>query len=76
MKSGYNFSLMAIVLLFLFSIPINAQIINGADLLFSENQNLISGKKIGVVCNHTALLSNGKHLVDALLEQKNVKVNA
>lgn len=76
MKSGYNFSLMAIVLLFLFSIPINAQIINGADLLFSENQNLISGKKIAVVCNHTALLSNGKHLVDALLEQKNVKVNA
>ena len=49
---------------------------NGADLIFTENLNLISGKKVGVVCNHTSLLSDGTHLVDALLEQKNVKVNA
>lgn len=76
MKQRYNLSLFAIVLLFLFSIPNKAQIINGADLLFSENLYLINGKKIGVVCNHTSLLSDGTHLVDALLNQKEVKVNA
>ncbi len=51
-----------------------AQIINGADLLFSENLNLIAGKNVGVVCNHTSLLSDGTHLVDALIKQKDVTV--
>ncbi len=76
MKLSYIISLMATILLFIFSIPINAQIINGADLLFSENLSLISGKKVGVVCNHTSLLSDGTHLVDALIEQKDVTVKA
>lgn len=76
MKQKYNCSLIVIVLIFTFSIPNYAQIINGADLLFSENLNLISGKKVGVVCNHTSLLSDGTHLVDALLGQKNVTVKA
>ncbi|MFZ2324272.1 MAG: DUF1343 domain-containing protein [Ignavibacteriaceae bacterium] len=60
----------------LISTKVDAQIIIGADLIFSENLNLISGKRVGVVCNHTALLSDGTHLVDALLGQKDVKVNA
>lgn len=76
MKQRYNYCLYTVVLLFIISIPINAQIINGADLLFSENLNLISGKKIGLVCNHTSLLSDGTHLVDALIEQKDVTVKA
>jgi uncharacterized protein YbbC (DUF1343 family) len=67
---------MTIILLFLFSLKLNAQILNGVDLLFSENLNLLNGKKVGVVCNHTSLLSNGTHLVDALLEHKNVILNA
>jgi uncharacterized protein YbbC (DUF1343 family) len=67
---------MTIILLFLFSLKLNAQIIIGADLLFSENLNLISGKKVGVVCNHTSLLSDGTHLIDALLEQNNTAVKA
>jgi len=74
MKPKYNRSLLVILLIYIFSTPINAQIINGADLLFSENLNLISGKKVGVVCNHTSLLSDRKHLVDALIEQKDVTV--
>jgi uncharacterized protein YbbC (DUF1343 family) len=76
MKIKYSISLLIIQYLFLLSIGIFAQIINGADLLFPENLNPISGKKIGVVCNHTSLLSDGTHLVDALLEQKNLKVTA
>ncbi len=76
MKIKYIFSFLVFALILITTTKINAQIIYGADLLFSENQNLISGKKVGVVCNHTALLSNGKNLVDALLEQKNVIVSA
>ncbi len=56
------------------SVRIDAQIINGADLLFSENLNLINGKSVAVVCNHSSLLSNGTHLVDSLLSLKDVKV--
>lgn len=76
MKIKYIFNFLVFALILITTTKINAQIIYGADLLFSENQNLISGKKVGVVCNHTALLSNGKPLVDALLEQKNVIVSA
>lgn len=74
MKQKYNDSLLVIILLFIFSIANNAQIVNGADLLFSENLNLITGKKVGVICNHTSLLLDGTHLVDALLDQKDVTV--
>ena len=76
MNRNMLLNLFKIVLFVILPFSVNAQIINGADLLFSENLNLISGKKIGVVCNQTALLSNGKHLVDALLEQENVAVSA
>ena len=76
MKQKYNDSLLVIILLFIFSNLNNAQIINGADLLFSENLNLITGKKVGVICNHTSLLLDGTHLVDALLDQKDVTIKA
>ena len=76
MKKGYLKRVLILLFVFLLTIPTNAQIINGADLLFSENLNLISGKKVGVVCNHTSLLADGKHLVDALLDQNNLSVKA
>jgi uncharacterized protein YbbC (DUF1343 family) len=76
MRLSYSFNLIIIILLLIFSIPNNAQIVNGADLLFSENLNLIAGKKVGVVCNHTSLLSDGTQLVDALLDYNNVTVKA
>ncbi len=76
MKIKCLYSFWVLLSVFIVSSNINAQIINGADLLFSENLSLINGKKIGVVCNHTSLLSDGTHLVDALLNQKEVKVNA
>ncbi|HEX9251177.1 MAG TPA: DUF1343 domain-containing protein [Ignavibacteriaceae bacterium] len=76
MKLRYNISLTTLLLLSLFSNTNKAQTVNGADLLFSENQNLIAGKNIGVICNHTSLLNDGTHLVDALIEQKDVTVKA
>lgn len=76
MKRKYLKRVLILLFVFLIMIPNHAQIINGTDLLFSENLNLISEKKIGVVCNHTSLLADGKHLVDALIEQNNVSVKA
>jgi uncharacterized protein YbbC (DUF1343 family) len=76
MKTKYFYSLLIIFFISLFTIRINSQIINGDDLLFSENINLINGKRVGVVCNQSSILSNGTHLIDDLIEQDNVKVNA
>lgn len=76
MKKKFLNRVLILLFIFISSFKLNAQIINGADLLFSDNLNLISGKNVAVVCNHTSNLSNGKHLVDALLNQKDVKVAA
>ncbi|HEY4611402.1 MAG TPA: DUF1343 domain-containing protein [Bacteroidota bacterium] len=38
----------------------------GADVLFEKHFNLIEGKRIGLVMNHSALLADGRHLADAL----------
>jgi uncharacterized protein YbbC (DUF1343 family) len=43
----------------------------GADLLLEENLHLISGKNIGLVTNHTAVLSDGRHLADVLHANEN-----
>jgi uncharacterized protein YbbC (DUF1343 family) len=50
------------------------QVKTGADLLFTKHFKLIEGKKVGLVTNHSALLSNGKHLADALNEDKRTKL--
>lgn len=43
-----------------------SSLLTGADLLISQNINLLTGKNIGVVANHTSLLKNGVHIVDTL----------
>jgi len=48
----------------------------GADQLISDYFHLIKNKKLGIVTNHTALLSNGVHLVDTLHTLKDVKITA
>jgi uncharacterized protein YbbC (DUF1343 family) len=52
------------------------QVRTGADLLFEKNFKLIEGKRVGLVTNHSALLSNGKHLADAINEDKRTKLVA
>ena len=48
----------------------------GADQLLSENFDLIKNKKLGIATNHTAVLSNGVHLVDTLHSIKEVEITA
>ncbi len=53
-----------------------AQVKTGADLLFEKHFKLIEGKRVGLVTNHTAMLSNGKHLADAIHDDKRTKLVA
>ncbi len=48
----------------------------GADVFVRKNLNLIEGKNIAIVTNHTAVLKNGVHLVDTLAKNKNFKIVA
>lgn len=39
----------------------------GAEILLEKHLHLLEGKRIGVLCNHTSILPDKKHLVDTLL---------
>lgn len=58
------------------SYAITPKVIPGSDLLFTKYFKYIKGKRLGVVTNPTAILSDGRHLVDALYDNKDVKVVA
>ena len=51
-----------------------ASVKTGADLLLSEQFDLIKNKNIGIVTNHTAILYNGVHLVDTLFSREDVNI--
>jgi uncharacterized protein YbbC (DUF1343 family) len=53
---------------------VSAQVKTGADLLFEKHLDLIQGKNVGLVTNHSALLSGGKHLADALHEDTRTRL--
>lgn len=48
---------------------------SGADVLVEKHLDLLAGKRVGVVCNQTAVLANGVHLVDTLLH-RGVRITA
>lgn len=48
----------------------------GAETLISEKIALITNKKIGIITNHTAILSDGVHLVDTLFNIKGINIVA
>jgi uncharacterized protein YbbC (DUF1343 family) len=56
--------------------PATGQVKTGADLLFEKYFNLVKGKRVGLVTNHSALLSSSKHLADALFVDKRTKLVA
>ncbi|MDP4196385.1 MAG: DUF1343 domain-containing protein [Bacteroidota bacterium] len=55
---------------------VKEKVIPGANVLLSENFELIKGKRLGIVTNHSALLTNGVHLVDTLFHRDDVKIVA
>lgn len=48
----------------------------GADRLLANEIDRIKNKRIGILTNHTGCLSNGSHIVDALVESNAVSVTA
>lgn len=56
--------------------PASGQVKTGADLLFRQYFHLIDGKRVGLVTNHTALLSDGTHLADAIFKNSRTKLVA
>ncbi len=48
----------------------------GADVLLHDQFKMIAGKSLGLVTNHSALLSSGEHLADALIKRKEVRLRA
>lgn len=63
------------IIIFLLTISTFAQqkVRLGNERLVNEFFHLIEGKRVGVIANHTSLLSNGEHLVDYLFEFKKSK---
>jgi uncharacterized protein YbbC (DUF1343 family) len=47
----------------------------GAEVLLSERMDLLAGKRVGIICNHTSVLPNGVHLADTLV-RRGVNVTA
>ncbi len=52
------------------------KIIVGAEVLINEKLDLLKNKRIGIVTNSTAILSDGKHLIDTLNSIPTIKVKA
>lgn len=55
---------------------VQSQVKVGADRIVEEFSHLLKGKKIGIVTNHTAVRSDGKHLVDALYKSDEFSIVA
>ncbi|MGA9291821.1 MAG: DUF1343 domain-containing protein [Ignavibacteriaceae bacterium] len=60
----------------IFSSANEPKVETGADLLFTKYFKYIKGKRLGLITNPTSVLSDGRHLADALYENKNVEVTA
>jgi len=66
-----------IIMFYLFTSNVLAQEVNvtvGADILIADSIHLISNKNLGIVTNHSAVLSNGTHLVDTLSTLSDVNI--
>lgn len=66
--------ILSIVVLCTFAHSQNSAVTVGADVLLTSEYSRIQGKRIAIVTNHSAVLANGKHLVDALYERNDVTV--
>jgi uncharacterized protein YbbC (DUF1343 family) len=50
----------------MFSSSLEAQVKIGLEVLLEDQLDLIKGKKLGIIANHTSLDAAGKHIVDLL----------
>ncbi len=48
----------------------------GAELLIEKHQSLLSHQRVGLICNHTSVLQDGRHLADILCEAPSIELVA
>ena len=46
----------------------------GCEIFFESRLELIRGKRIGIVTNHSAVLPGGRHMVDLLREERDITI--
>ncbi len=46
----------------------------GAEVLISDKIQIIKNKNIGIITNHSAILSDGTHLIDSLIKIDGIKI--
>lgn len=56
--------------------PAETKVVTGADVLLTNQLGLVANKNIGIVTNHTGVLSNGVHIADTLHKLESVNVVA
>jgi len=75
MKILIQFSFVCLFLLGCTNQSTTADVLTGLDRI-AEYDSLFTGKKIGIITNHTAYNSKNKHIIDVFQEMKNVEVVA
>ena len=48
----------------------------GIDILVRNDFDILKGRRVGVITNHTGMTKNGVHIVDALYKAENVQLTA
>jgi uncharacterized protein YbbC (DUF1343 family) len=64
---GFDMRSLSFLILLAMASVLSAQVVStGADILMKEKRELLAGKHIGLITNHSALLADGRHLADAI----------
>lgn len=58
------------------SYPQPNELLTGADIFVKNHLDLIKGKRVGIVTNHTAILKNGVHIADTLNSIDEISITA
>jgi uncharacterized protein YbbC (DUF1343 family) len=58
------------------SLAARASVHPGAEVLLDKHLDLIRGKRIGLITNHTAILPDGRHILDVLRSTPGVSITA
>ncbi|MHC4673105.1 MAG: exo-beta-N-acetylmuramidase NamZ domain-containing protein [Planctomycetota bacterium] len=54
----------------------DSQVLTGLDVLVRDGCKILTGRKVGVITNHTGLTRDGKHIVNLIANAKNVDLVA
>lgn len=79
MSRAKYFNLSFLLLFFLVSVRCSKEhqpVFSGLDVLIGERQDIIRGKRIGIVTNQTAITKDKQHIVDALVTLPRVNIKA